>query len=165
MLSAFANDAVDAGVQVEPFITLGEQRGLFQCWRPTSEMEPDFQIAVLLYGPVFAEQRADSARRFTVAYLRAVRDYYRAFYGDGEGRGEILELLTRITAVRDLALLERVAPTWLDPNGSVNVASLRGVQRWYLERGELTSEVDFDRVVDLSFLDHALTRLGRYPGS
>src|SRR5215207_3451043 len=81
MLPAFSNDAVDAGVLVEPFITLGEQRGVIQCWKPTSEMEADFQIAVLLYGPTFAEQRTESARRFMVAYLRGVRDYYRAFFG------------------------------------------------------------------------------------
>jgi len=39
------------------------------------------------------------------------------------------------------------------------------VQRWYLERGELTSELDLARVVDPSFLDYAISRLGRYPSS
>jgi NitT/TauT family transport system substrate-binding protein len=164
MLSAFANEIVDAGVQVEPFITLGEQRGIYQCWKPTSEMQQDFQIAVLLYGPTFAEKRTETARRFMVAYLRGVRDYYRAFFGDGQGRAEIVELLTRITAVRDVALLEKIAPTWMGPNGSVTLDSLRFVQRWYQERGDLTGELDLERVVDRSFVDYALTRIGRYTG-
>ena len=86
ILTGFANDAVDAAFEVEPFITIGEQRGVAQCWRPTSDLEPNFQIAVLLYGPSFAEQRSDSARRFTLANLRAMREYYRAFFGDGQGR-------------------------------------------------------------------------------
>lgn len=163
MLNAFANEAIDAGVMVEPFVTVGEQRGVFQCWKPTGDMEPNFQIAVLLYGPVFAEQRAEAARRFMVAYLRGVRDYYRAFFGDGQGRAEVLELISRITAIRDLSLLERISPAWMDPNGSVNTASLRFVQHWYLERGDLTSEVDVDQIVDPSFADYALSRIGRYP--
>ena len=63
----------------------------------------------------------------------------------------------------DRALLERLAPTWADPNGSVNVESLRDVQRWYVGRGEQNGEVDFDRVVDMSFVDAALARIGRAP--
>jgi NitT/TauT family transport system substrate-binding protein len=163
MVNAFANNAIDAAFSVEPFISLMEQRGVADCWRPTSDLEPDFQIAVILYGPTFAEQRSERGQRFMVAYLRAMRDYYRAFFGDGQGRQEMLELLTRITPVRDLALLERTAPSWMDPNGSVNVASVRALQRWYVDRGEVTGEVDLERAVDTSYVDYALGQLGRYP--
>jgi NitT/TauT family transport system substrate-binding protein len=162
ILTGFANEAVDAGVLVEPFLTVGDQRGVGQCWKPTSEMWPNFQIAVMLYGPAFAEQRAESARRFMVAHLRAMRDYYRAFYGDGQHRAELLQLMGSVSGVSDLGLLDRLAPTWVDPNGTVNVDSLRDAQQWYLKRGELTGEVDFDRIVDMSFVDHALGQLGRY---
>jgi hypothetical protein len=70
--------------------------------------------------------------------------------------------MARTSAIRDPGLVARLNTTWSDPNGSVNVESLRETQRWYLGRGELTGEVDFDRVVDPSFVDYALTRLGRY---
>ena len=43
--------------------------------------------------------------------------------------------------------------TW---NGSVNVASLQDIQRWYLGRGEMTAEVDLSRAVDASFADYAV---------
>ena len=141
--TGFANDVVDFGVLVEPYITLGEQRGVSQCWKPTSEMEPNFQIAVILYGPVFAEQRTYAARGFMVADLRALRDYQRAFFGDGQGRAELVETMGRVSGVSDRALLERLEPTWADPNGSVNVESLRDVQRWNVGRGEQNGEVDF----------------------
>jgi NitT/TauT family transport system substrate-binding protein len=163
MVSAFANNAIDAAFSVEPFISLMEQRGVADCWRSTSDLEPDFQIAVILYGPAFAEQRTERGQRFMVAYLRAMRDYYRAFFGDGQNRPEMLELLTRITPVRDLALLERTAPSWMDPNGSVNVASLRALQNWYLNRGEVTDAVDLEQAVDTRYVDYALGQLGRYP--
>jgi NitT/TauT family transport system substrate-binding protein len=162
MLVGFANEVVDVAFLTEPFYTLAADRGVGQCWQYTAEMMPNFQLAVLLYGPAFAEQRADVARRFTVAYLRGVRDYYRAFFGDGVGRGEILELQTHITPIKDVALLARVAPTWLDPDGAVNVDSLRASMQWLHERGDLAVDVDVDRMVDMRFVDYALGRLGRY---
>jgi NitT/TauT family transport system substrate-binding protein len=165
MFTAFANDAIDFGILIEPFYTLSEEQGIAKCWKPTSEIGPNFQIAVTLYGPTFAEQRPDVARRFMVANLRAMRDYNRAFFGDGEGRDEFWDLMTRTSNMKDLALLKRLHSTWSDPNGAVNVDSLRDTQRWYLGRGELTGEVDFDRIVDMSFVDYALQRIGRAPGT
>jgi NitT/TauT family transport system substrate-binding protein len=161
MLTAFSNDAIDFGVLTEPYITLGEQRGVSRCWKPSSEMGPNFQIAVIIYGPTFAEQRADTARRFMVSHLRALRDYQRAFFGDGQHRAEFIQVMSRITGISDTALLEKMEPTWADPNGGVNVESLRDTQRWYVARGEQSGEVDFDRVVDPTFVDYALGQLGR----
>jgi NitT/TauT family transport system substrate-binding protein len=165
MFTAFANEAIDFGILIEPFYTLSEEQGTAKCWKPTSEIGPNFQIAVTLYGATFAEQRGDLARRFMVANLRAMRDYNRAFFGDGEGREEFWELMTRTSSMKDLALLKRLHPTWSDPNGAVNVESLRDTQRWYIGRGEQTGEVDFNRIVDMSFVDYALQRLGRAPGT
>ncbi len=162
MMVAFGNGIIDAAYPVEPFNTLGAERGVADCWKQTADVAPNYQIAMVLYGPTFAEQRADTARRFMVAYLRGVRDYYRAFFGDGEGRDALLELLTRVTPVRDRALLARVAPTWMDPNGAVNAASLREIQRWYVERGDMATEIDMDRAVDPSFADYAVAQLGTY---
>ena len=163
MLNGFANGAADATFLVEPFITIGAKRGLSECWKPTGELEPGFQIALILYGPEFTQARADAARGFTVAFLRGVRDYYRAFFGDGQGRDHILDLIAQHTAIKDPALLQSMSPTWMDPNGSLNVDSLRGLQHWYFERGDLTGEVSMDQVVDPSFVDYAVGRLGRYP--
>jgi NitT/TauT family transport system substrate-binding protein len=165
MFTAFSNDAIDFGILIEPFYTLSEEQGFAKCWKPTSEISPNFQIAVTLYGPTFATQRADVARRFMVANLRAMRDYNRAFFGDGEGRDEFLDLMVRTSSQKDLGLLKRLHSTWSDPNGAVNVDTLRDVQRWYVGRGEQTGEVDFDRVIDMSFVDYALGRLGRSPGT
>jgi NitT/TauT family transport system substrate-binding protein len=165
MLTGFVNGVVDFGILVEPFMTWGEEQGVIQCWKPTSELGPNFQISVLLYSPVFSEQRADAARRFMVAHLRAIRDYHRAFFGDGQGRDEFLQLMARVSAVQDVGLLARLYPSWSDPNGTPNVETLRDLQRWYIGRGEQISEVDLDKIVDMRFVDYALSRIGRYPGS
>ena len=164
MITGMANEAVDYGVLTEPWITLSEQRGVAQCWKPTSEMSPNFQIAVIIYGPTFAEQHTDTARRFMLAHLHALRDYHRAFFGDGENRPEFVRLMGRVSGItKDLDLLGRMEPTWADPNGSVNVDHLAELQRWYVSRGDQTGGVNFSRVVDPSFVDYAISQLGRRP--
>ncbi len=160
--AAFANRVMDVATSVEPFNTLMEERGIAQCWKPAGDIEPNFQVAVLLYGPAFVEQRSEAAKRFMVAYLRAARDYTRALFGDGQGRAELIDLLVRTTPVKDPSIHERIAPIWIDPNGDINLASLRAVQRWYVERGDQSAEVDLTSLVDRSYLDYALGRLGRY---
>jgi hypothetical protein len=45
---------------------------------------------------------------------------YRAVFGDGQGRAELLELLTRVTSIRDRALLDWSAwcrPGWIRSHG------------------------------------------------
>src|SRR5262249_33426058 len=116
MHTAFVNEAIDFGILVEPYFTLSEEQGVAQCWKPTSELGRNFQIAVTLYGPTFAEQRTDTARRFMVANLRAMRDYNRAFFGDGQGREEFWQLMGRVSNMRDMELLKRLNTSWSDPN-------------------------------------------------
>jgi NitT/TauT family transport system substrate-binding protein len=163
MPPAFANGAIDVAIVLEPFLTLGESRGDFSCWQNIADLVPDLQNGVLLYSPQFAAEREDVARRFMVGYLRAARDYYRAFFGDGTGRVDLIPLLTRNTAIKDADLLARMAPNGMDPDGRVNVDSLRDTQRWYVERGNLAAEADLNQIVDQHFVDYALSRLGPYP--
>jgi NitT/TauT family transport system substrate-binding protein len=51
----------------------------------------------------------------------------------------------------------------MDPNGSVNLESLRAVEQWYRTRGEVTGQLDLDRVVDMSFVNYGIQQLGPYP--
>jgi NitT/TauT family transport system substrate-binding protein len=161
--AAFANGAIDTAVVLEPFLTLGEAQGAFTCWQNIADLVPDMQNGVLLYSPQFAAEREDVARRFMVGYLRAARDYYRAFFGDGAGRTELIAMMTRHTAIKDADLLQRMAPNGMDPDGRVNVDSLRDTQRWYVERGNLAAEADLNQIVDPRFVEYALGRLGPYP--
>jgi NitT/TauT family transport system substrate-binding protein len=163
MVTAFANGVVDVALLPEPFITIGQSRGALTCWRPIAEISPGFQLAVLLYSPSFITEHEDVGRRFMVGYVRAIRDYYRAFFGDGSGRSELLPIITESTSVKDPDLLERMAANGIDPDGRVNVDSLRDTQRWYFDRGAIPAEVDMAQMVDLQFVEDATSRLGPYP--
>jgi NitT/TauT family transport system substrate-binding protein len=72
-------------------------------------------------------------------------------------------MMPRHTAINDADLLQRMAPNGMDPDGRVNVDSLRDTQRWYVERGNLAAEADLNQIVDPRFVEYALGRLGPYP--
>ena len=85
---------------------------------------PNQQVAVILYSGDFARKQ-DLATRFMAAYLR-VRDYNDAFTKqDAARRAEVIEILAEYTTIKDRALYEKVVMPGLDPNGKVNVDSLK----------------------------------------
>jgi NitT/TauT family transport system substrate-binding protein len=158
---ALANRAVDLARQTEPLLTVARERGIATPLVEAGEIYPDQQVAALFYSPDFAG-RTEAARRFTVAYVRALRDYNDAF-GKGRGRAEIADILARNTTVKDLALYEKMTPAGLNPDGQLNVAGIRDDLVVFRRLGCVTSELaDVDQVVDESFVRYAVGVLGPY---
>jgi hypothetical protein len=50
----------------------------------------------------------------------------------------------------------------LDPNGQINLDSLKDQARWYLDRGLIGTYPDFQRIVDLQYVEYAAAVLGEY---
>ena len=50
----------------------------------------------------------------------------------------------------------------LDPNGRMIMPSIRADAKWYFEHGYVKKMPDVDSVVDLSFVDYAVSQLGEY---
>jgi NitT/TauT family transport system substrate-binding protein len=77
-------------------------------------------------------------------------------------RAAVIDILAQYTPVKDEALYERMQMPGFDPDGRVNVASLKEDQEYYLSAGLQERPVDFDRIVDHSFADAAVRALGPY---
>jgi hypothetical protein len=107
-----------------------------------------------------ATQR-EAGQRFMVAYLRGVRDYWEAFT-NGANKAEIVDVLTRWTTLKDPALYERMAPAGLNPDGYVNLRTFASDVQWWFDRGYMKTLVEPTQVIDHSFVDYAIERLGRY---
>lgn len=160
MTAALANRSLDLAITIEPFLALGQARGVFEVFRYAGDYYPDQQIAVLLYAPHFAEQ-PDVARRFMVAYLKGLREFDDAF-SRGIGREAVVDVLVRNTVVRDPALYDVLIPHRVDRNGAVNREAIAADLDWYAANGYLAGpRPDLDRVIDLSFVDYAVSVLGR----
>jgi NitT/TauT family transport system substrate-binding protein len=160
MVPAFASGAIDAAVQSEPAASLAVSRGVAVKWREMAEVQPGIQFTVVLYSPAFAMSQ-EAGRRWMVAYLRGVRDYTEAFKKN-RGRNDVVAILTRHTLVKDAALYDQMGFADIDPNGRVSEASLLEQVTWLADKGLLHEPVDLRQVIDPSFADYAVDRLGRY---
>jgi len=160
---ALANRNIELGATVEPFITFAVEQGIATRWKGADEIYPGQQGALLMYGPNLLQNQPELGRAFMVAYLRGVRDYNDATR-KGINRPEIFAMLAKNLTVKDVALWERMVPTGLNPDGRINVDTIReDIERW-IDLGMLKPEdrIDPGQVVDHEFVDFALSRLGLY---
>ncbi|HEY7067688.1 MAG TPA: ABC transporter substrate-binding protein [Chloroflexota bacterium] len=163
MIPAFGNGNLDAAHTSEPFSTLAADRGVAVKWKATVDYAPGVTPAVLTYGPSLLHEKPDVGQRFMAAYLRGARDYNTAFKR-GTGRAEIVQVLTKHTSVKDPAIYDRMGLSYIDPDGTLNVANLIDQQAFYTEFGAIPNPVDVTTLVDNRFRDAALQRLGPYQG-
>ncbi len=161
MVAALANTNVDAAYLTEPMATLAAERGIATKWQGTGMHLPGVTPAVLSYAPSFMAEQPDVATRWMVAYLRGARDYTAAFRR-GEGKADVVRILTENTTVKDPTLYDRIGMSTIDPDGWLNVASIADQAAWYAEHGLLPAGFDVTTLVETRFRDAALARLGPY---
>ncbi len=159
---AVANKSVDFALGVEPFIALGEARGIWVRWKSPTEIYPGAQIAALLYGTTMDAAGPDAGKRFAVAYTRGLRDYYEAFGPKAQNRAEIVSILVNNTAVKDPALYDHMSWNYVNPNCSVNLQTLANDLEWYAGKGYVPL-LDVQQVVDDTYCQYAVQQLGAYP--
>jgi NitT/TauT family transport system substrate-binding protein len=163
IVAAFGSKRIEAAWEVEPLITAAVRRGLATSTAGTGQLFPGANGMNLVMAGDFGRDDPEAARRFVIAYLRGMRDYYHAFNkGDGD-RAAVVQSLTTHTVVKDPALYEVMGMHTVDPNGALNPASWDQLQEFYLRVGVQQQKVDLSRHVDLAYLNAALDRLGREP--
>jgi NitT/TauT family transport system substrate-binding protein len=164
MQAALANKGIDGCVSAEPTQTQMLRSGLVE--RASADViYPGQQAAVVLYSESFAQKRAPVAKKFMLAYLRAARDYNDAV-ADGSLAGpkasEIVSILVKYTNIKDRAIYETMTPFAVDPDGKLNVSTLRNDLEFYRDRRLVGPNVKVEDVVDLSFAAEAAKELGTY---
>lgn len=158
---AMANGSLDATVQIEPYVAVAVEKGIAVRVSGNDDIYPNQQSAVIMYSPVFIEKHPDLARKFMVAYVRALRDYTKAFDGGGDKK-EILAILAKYTGGDNSAVFERAVPVGLHPDGRLNVKSLTDDARWFVEHGYVKTMPKMESIVDESYVDFAVKTLGAH---
>jgi NitT/TauT family transport system substrate-binding protein len=163
MVVAFGNGAIDPANMIEPMLGVAMERGVIAPWEPgcnSAGYGGVYQSGVLLYSGRLAAQ-TDLARRFMVAYLQGVRASNDAF-ARGEGRADIVRILTEQTTVKDPAMYDRMQLAGLDPDGRLARECLQYDLDFFREQGYYTGPVTFDNLIDTSFAEYAAQQLGPY---
>jgi NitT/TauT family transport system substrate-binding protein len=163
MVAAFANGAIEGASMIEPMLSVAVDRGLVGAWdqgRPSIAYGGVYQGGLLLFSGRLAAQ-TDLARRFMIAYLQGVRAYNDAFV-KGEGRAEVVRILTEQTLIKDPAAYDRMQIGGLDPDGRLARDSLRLDLDFFRQQGYYTGPLTFDDLTDTSFVEYAAQQLGPY---
>jgi NitT/TauT family transport system substrate-binding protein len=164
MAVAMANAVIDVAIAPEPFVSVAIQRGGALRWMGSQDIMPNQVAAVIMYAGQFVEQRPAIARDFMVAYLLGARDYEDA-YGKRQTAmmAEVRETIVRRTELRDLDLLDRVEPAYVNPDGRLDRSALTADYQWFRDQGMVDGAVDVDQFVDDSYARYAVSVLGPYP--
>jgi NitT/TauT family transport system substrate-binding protein len=163
MLVAFSNNAIDAGVVIEPSLSAGITRGLITPWelgRASTAFGGAYQAGVLYFSGQFAAQ-TDLAQRFMIGYLRGIRDYNDAFLKN-QGRADVVRILIDSTAVKDPTVYDSMQMASLDPDGQLTRQSLQIELDYFRAREYYTGPSTLDQVIDTSFAEYAAQQLGPY---
>lgn len=158
---ALANKAIDGALTAEPFATIAVERGAAVDVMRDDRIDPGHQLACLFFSEAFAS-RSDAAVRFLRAYVKGARIYNRALKDGriaGENADEVLAILVKYGSLKDQALLRRITPPGIRPDGRVNIDSLQRDFDFYLSQGLVQGRLAVRDVVDQTLLDAALKSL------
>ena len=158
MVAALGNKAIDGATLLEPFITFATARNVGIRWKGMEDFLPfTGQNGVIIYSQKFAQEQPEAAKRRMAAYLKGTRAYLDSVT-NGTDRDGINAILAKYTAVKDLALLAKMAPTGFDPNGRMEIKSLEADQDWFLKLGLQQGRADLGKVIDYQYVDDAVAR-------
>jgi NitT/TauT family transport system substrate-binding protein len=160
-LAAMENQAIEAGIQTEPLLTVGLARGAHQILATQEQMDPTAQLLYLTYWAGIERMGAMVGERFMVAYLRGARDYINAFEY-GVDQDAIIGILTTETLLKDPATYRQIKYSWVDPDGVVGLASLEARANVFRELGVLTTAIDLSGAIDDRYRQFAVRYLGEY---
>ncbi len=162
MGAGLSNGAIDAAISIEPFVTVAATKDMGVILQRQEVFYPEQQVAVLMFSEQFA-QRRDVAERFVLAYVKALRDYNDAFRNkDPQKREKVIQILMKSTTLKDRAQYDKVVMPGLDPNGGVSRKAMEEDQEYFLWSKAQEKPVNFDKVIDPSFVQKAVAQLGEY---
>ncbi len=160
MLPALGNRAVEIGWVLEPFITLGKQRGLLVPWISLGDYDPGHQLAGILFAESLIKDRHEIAKRWSVRYVRGLRDQHE-FATRGKDREVVAPILAAHTGLT-VDVVDQVGWGLVSPDGRLNVGSVLESQRQLVEWGTIAQSLPADQLVDPQFYEYAVQQLGSY---
>jgi NitT/TauT family transport system substrate-binding protein len=158
---ALANKSIDAAYAVPPFSHIVESRNFGRMWRPSGTIVPNHQVAVILYSPHFAEKQQAAARGWMIAYVKGVRDFIKAFE-KGNPPEDVVASMIKHGGVKDPAVVRKAPLTPVNPDGFPYIDTMKIDLKYFVEAGFVKNPPALDRVVDRSFADYAVSKLGKY---
>jgi NitT/TauT family transport system substrate-binding protein len=161
----YKNGSFDASITIEPAATAALETGNATKIMGNDEYYPNQEVAVLIYSGDFLRSHRPAGLRFMRAYIKGVRYYNDALKGGklaGPTANDVIAILTEGTIYKDPDLFRKIVPNGVDPNGKVNVASMRRDLALYRQLGLIETDITAEQTYDPSIAAEAVKALGPY---
>jgi NitT/TauT family transport system substrate-binding protein len=162
---AYLNRAIDASLTVEPTTSQILKMGTAVKLIGADDIYRDFQTAVTFYGASFIKNKPEDARKFMKALVRGMRFYNDSLEGGkiaGPTADEVVAILVEYSHIKDPAVHRAIISHAVDPDGYVNVDSLKHAWQFFKDTKQIDGSVPVEAVLDLSFVQDAAKALGPY---
>jgi NitT/TauT family transport system substrate-binding protein len=162
---ALANKAIDGAISTEPTISFLEKSGTAERYIGVDKIFPDYQTAVTYLGADFIHDKAPLVPRFMHALLRGMRFYVDSLKDGklaGPNAARTIDILVQYGTIKDPAVYRAATPSGLDPDGNINMDSLRATWQFFKDSKQIDGSVTMDDIVDMSFAKAAVQMLGPY---
>jgi NitT/TauT family transport system substrate-binding protein len=160
---ALRNKAADAALLIPPFTWNVETQGLGLPFADVDKLvQPQpMTIAVIMANSDWVKANQDVVRSYMTAWLRGVREYCQAYHG-AANRKEIIDELVNTKTAPNRELLEKYPWPARSPDGKINTASMADINKWYVANKMTTTEFPTSRLIDASYIDYAVGKLGPF---
>ena len=166
MRPALQNGAVAAALPAEPFTMQTVRAGIAGPLVRDDEVYPGHEIASFMFSGQFIRERRDVAFRFLRALIKGARDHNDALDDQGMFAGPkgdaIIAILNEYTPIKDPNFFKSFALAYCDPDGAVNVDTLREDLELFRTLGLVKSDVSVEKLVDDSLRQQVIKELGPY---
>lgn len=162
-VAALANRAVDAAFTVEPSASVAVRQGSAVRIMGDDEISPGHQLSAIMFSGAFAKRKSDEPKRFLKALLRGVRDFNDGLVNGrymGPKGDALVAILAEYGPFKDPAIYRSFNTSYSDPDGALNVASIRQDLEIFRKSGLIEGQISVEQALDLSFLEAAVKDLG-----
>jgi NitT/TauT family transport system substrate-binding protein len=162
---AMKNGSIDAAIPTEPSAEQMFSSGSAVKIVGMDAIYPDQEISVIMYGGRFIADHRDLGMKFMRGFLRGARYYVGALKGGklaGPNADDVIRILVQETKIKNPAIFRAITPSWTNPNGRLNVVSLREDLDFFRRQGFIQGNPRVEDVVDQSFALEAARQLGPY---
>jgi NitT/TauT family transport system substrate-binding protein len=163
--AALQNGAVAGSITTEPSVTNIVKLGAAHRLMGNDTFYPNHQTAVILFSEDFATKKKPLAQKFMRAYVKATRDFNDAVSDGklaGPGGEEIVQILAKYSNVKNPDVLRNLTVHGANPDGAMNVESLKKDLSFFREQGDVKGAVTVEQVLDTTFVEAVVKELGPY---
>lgn len=160
--AALASGSLFGASQLEPFLSVAIRDGIAVEIIGGGELYADQQGGAVFYSEGFIKNRKETAKRFMIAYVKGLR-YYNDYLKGRVDKKEFFEILKKYTSIDDFELLKRMkSPAGLNPNGYLNIDSIKKDLQWYYEKEYIKKIPAMAEIIDNEFVEETVKLIGEY---